>query len=248
MKKNFLAIATIALIGIAGYFVWGKKSQVSTTVSCIGDTPVILSLSKDTAVVGNTVTLYGCNLRGFEGDKNVWITNSAGEKGIIYGARDESTNTLTFTVPTKACTVDESYKGEPCPKFISLSPGTYNLYVNPLSTKSNEVDIMITGELSSVSIPGWKTYEGITAYGDQYKYSISYPSNWKLQLDNVYYSQPKLLNGRCWIVLGEGGKSIDFLTETSNKDIKIGTVTGTETIYVYKNPNTTNNGIVVIAQ
>jgi len=107
-------------------------------------TPVITSILPSSVTVGNTITVQGTNLRGFEGDENVWIQNvSTGQKGIIKGDPSSTDNMITFTLADKYCTADVSYSGAPCPSYLSITPGNYVIYANPWGTESNNVNVKI---------------------------------------------------------------------------------------------------------
>ncbi|HEV7424701.1 MAG TPA: hypothetical protein VGO21_05985, partial [Candidatus Paceibacterota bacterium] len=105
--------------------------------------PVISSLSNYSAAIGDKITIHGCNLNGFEGDKNVWIENKDGVKGILYGMRDTNNENLQVTLTSPVCEKDISYSGSPCDKWLTLAPGIYKMYVIPWAKKSNEVSITI---------------------------------------------------------------------------------------------------------
>ena len=117
----------------------------------------------------------GKNLSGFEGDKNVWIENTAtGVKGIIRGDQTSSATKITFTLADKYCTADTSYSGAACPSYLTITPGNYVLYANPWGVTSNSVTLVVT----SSSNTAWQTY----TYADsQNNFSIQYPSGWIAQ-------------------------------------------------------------------
>src|SRR6185436_13170689 len=100
--------------------------------------PVITSLSSYTGPVGTQVDINGCNFAGFEGDKNAWIENSTGTKGIMYGMTGSTSNLVKVTLSTPLCQVDTSYSDNPCPAQLTLSPGVYKIYTNPWGTPSNQ--------------------------------------------------------------------------------------------------------------
>ena len=119
---------------------------VANNSSCVRDqeaVPVIAGVSNETASVGDTLTIHGCNFLGFEGDKNVWIENSNGVKGVLYGTRNEDNENIQFTLKSPVCEQDNSYSGLPCQNSLTLAPGVYKLYVIPWGKKSNEVNITI---------------------------------------------------------------------------------------------------------
>ena len=106
-------------------------------------TPFIASISPNPAKIGQATTVTGANLNGFEGDKNLWIENSAGQKGVIYGDRSGAGDTIKFTLASSYCTADNSYSGLPCPAYIMITPGAYSIYATPWGTTSNKVTFNI---------------------------------------------------------------------------------------------------------
>src|SRR6185369_143808 len=88
-----VSVLIVLLVLAAGYFVV-RNYEVSRNinlVSCKQDkdaTPIISSISKNPLSIGDNITITGCNLSVFEGNKNIWVESSSGEKGILYGIRD----------------------------------------------------------------------------------------------------------------------------------------------------------------
>ena len=89
------------------------------------------------------IQIHGCNLAGFEGDKNAWIENDKGEKGILYGETNSTNDFIATTLKPKLCKEDLSYKGGECENFLTLFSGMYKIYVIPWGKKSNEVSFEI---------------------------------------------------------------------------------------------------------
>ena len=58
-----------------------ENSSTATTSDSNQPVPVITSITPSSGPVGTVIELKGTGLRGFEGDENVWITNSTGQKG-----------------------------------------------------------------------------------------------------------------------------------------------------------------------
>ncbi|MDD5054716.1 MAG: S-layer homology domain-containing protein [Candidatus Peribacteraceae bacterium] len=135
--------------------------------------PSISSVSPNPAKIGSTVTVNGFNLRGFEGDKNLWIENGAGQKGVVLGDSTDSTTVVTFKLSGSYCTKDTSYSGLPCPSSITITPGAYHLYAQPWGTMSNKVAFSVVASPADPTA-GWKTYSNT-----QYGYEVKYPNNWK---------------------------------------------------------------------
>jgi len=106
--------------------------------------PVIIDkISKQTFKIGETVYITGTNLSGFENDKNIWIQNNNGEKGIIYGTKDSTSEKIIFAVENKHCSEDTSYSGLPCSKYINITAGDYTIFTSPWGKDSNKVAITI---------------------------------------------------------------------------------------------------------
>lgn len=155
MSRKSLALIIIALILvlllIGGYFVYQARPKVdsptvSLPTSCTEEpegTPVITSISAGTGSVGTKLEIRGCNFAGFEGDKNAWIENSKGVKGLLRGDAGSTSKSLKATVNSPLCQKDTSYSGFDCDAFLTLTPGPYKIYVLPWGRKSNEVSFMI---------------------------------------------------------------------------------------------------------
>ena len=127
--------------------------STSTSTDSNEPAPVITSITPSSGPVGTVIELKGTDLRGFEGDENVWIQNSAGQKGIIH--TDSSVNSATdikFTLANSYCTADVSYSGAPCPSNLSITPGSYSLSVDPWGTPSNAVKFTVTATSTSQTI------------------------------------------------------------------------------------------------
>lgn len=105
--------------------------------------PSITSILPNSAGLGSTITVTGTNLCGFESDRNLVIENSAGQKGVVYGSSDSTCNVINFTLADKYCTTDMSYIGLPCPSYINIVAGTYNIYSRTPSGTSNRVSFSI---------------------------------------------------------------------------------------------------------
>lgn len=110
---------------------------------------VITYMSHTSGPVGTKLEVRGCNFAGFESDKNLWIENAQGVKGILYGEREPSSPTYSkvvkVTLESKLCTHDTSYSGLPCNSYLTLTPGVYKLWSSPGNekTKSNVVTFTI---------------------------------------------------------------------------------------------------------
>ncbi len=169
-QKGFASIALIILliilVGALGYVTLVKKqisapaSQSNTTqntptsipssqvlpTTCVdkaGSMPVITSLSAYSGSVGTMLEVRGCNFAGFEGDKNVWIENSQGGRGLLGGEIGSTSKFLKITLRSPLCEEDTSYSGLPCKVFLNLVPGIYKIYAAPWGKNSNEVNFEI---------------------------------------------------------------------------------------------------------
>lgn len=115
----------------------------NTAVTCNSNEPKILSLSTDTGKVGASIEIKGCNFAGFEGDLNAILENSLGQIGFLYGEAGSTNSLLKVVLKSPLCQEDNSYKGGPCTKPLTLVPGVYKIYVNPWAKKSNVLNFTI---------------------------------------------------------------------------------------------------------
>ena len=106
--------------------------------------PVISSITPASGPVGTAVTINGSGFLGFEGDKYLWVKNSNGTKGILYGEHDGSNNLVRAVIPTKLCQVDVSYSGKDCPAYLDLIPGVYTIEATGWGGTSNSVNFTVT--------------------------------------------------------------------------------------------------------
>lgn len=106
-------------------------------------TPVITSLSAYAGPIGTALEIRGCNFAGFEGDKNAWIENDRGEKGLLYGASGSTAKLLRVNLSLPLCQEDTSYSGKECEHYLALEPGTYEIYALPWDQESNRVKFTI---------------------------------------------------------------------------------------------------------
>jgi len=156
-----LAVAVIAVSGVLAYQYYSAPKEEATLpkvappvnnsavtpsqslpTSCI-DQPeakaVITSLSSYSGPVGTKLEIRGCNFAGFEGDKNAWIENLQGTKGILYEEEGSTAKVIKVTLKSPLCSQDTSYSGLPCSSYLTLTPGTYKIWTMPWgeNTKSN---------------------------------------------------------------------------------------------------------------
>src|SRR6185295_399475 len=90
--------------------------------------------------VGTILTLKGQNLAGFEGDLDAWIQNPSGDVAFLghYGSTVyPQTNQITAQITSQICKQNTSYSGLACTSYMSIVPGTYQIYTAPWGKKSN---------------------------------------------------------------------------------------------------------------
>ncbi len=124
----------------------GNSNQSATACkNSDGGRAIITNLSKNSGKIGDTVTVSGCNFRGFEGQANVGIENSKGVSGILFTKvipLSQTTDSIMFKLQSPICQQDNSYSGNPCTSWLTLSPGTYNIIVSGWNT-SNKMPFII---------------------------------------------------------------------------------------------------------
>ena len=151
--------------------------------------PVITSINPTTAKIGDTVAVSGENLRGFEGDKNLWIQNvSSGVKGIIHGDAGASDQSIKFVLADKYCTADTSYSGAACPSYLTMTPGNYVIFANPWDVVSNEVKFTVTVSTSSLSSKPSITVlspNGGETFNMNSPIQVSWSQNYKSSFENI---------------------------------------------------------------
>ena len=152
--SKILIVGILAVVLAGGFFAWqwfgeqkgavGKQSALPATCQNeIEGAPVIISLSSYSGLVGAKFEIRGCNFSGFEGDKNVWIENSQGVKGLLRGEAESTSKLLKITLNSPLCQKDISYSGLPCDAWLNITPGAYQIYTLPWGKKSNEVTFTI---------------------------------------------------------------------------------------------------------
>jgi len=150
MKKNIIIIVLV-VIAICSFVLWEKDSEHNATSLSLPSTcldqpegaPVITSLSNYSGSVGMELEINGCNFAGFEGDKNIWLENGLGIKGILFGESDSTNKLIKITLQSPLCQQDTSYSGLPCDDWLDVVSGKYKLYTMPWGNKSNLVDFII---------------------------------------------------------------------------------------------------------
>lgn len=121
-------------------------SQTKPTITCTDEAegePVITSLSVNTGSIKTDFEINGCNFSGFEGDTNAWIENDQGVKGILYGQAGSTSKLIKVSLEASVCQTENSYSGLPCDDWLTLSPGTYEIYVTPWGKESNRMEFTV---------------------------------------------------------------------------------------------------------
>lgn len=110
---------------------------------------VLGSISPARASVGTKILLQGDG-NNFPGhDTLVWIVKDGKSKGkekaVIWGGMSggEKSNEITFVVPAKACVSYTGASGLPCPWYMTMQPGDYQLYVQNQNGRSNSLPFTI---------------------------------------------------------------------------------------------------------
>lgn len=101
-------------------------------------TPVITSLSSNSGSVGTKLEIKGCNFSDFEGNIEGWIKNSQGINGLLRGETGSTSNLIKVTLKFLLCRNDPQ-----CETPLTLTPGTYKIYVMSSGYKSNEINFTI---------------------------------------------------------------------------------------------------------
>ena len=156
---NILLIAlVVVLVVVLGYIILVKKVGLNPEEGLLGEEgmpspitcidkpegiPIITWLSNHSGPVGTKLEINGCNFLGFEGDKNAWIENSNGVKGLLRGEAGSTGKLIKATLSSPLCSKDTSYSGLPCDASLTLVSGSYRIYVMPWGKKSNEVGFTI---------------------------------------------------------------------------------------------------------
>ncbi len=163
IKKNkglLLRIGFIAVVSGLVYYsmFWGNRSEVirknsgsisgeesmppTASNACASRSeghPIITSLSPRSGSVGMRLYIKGCDLAGFEGDRNIWIENDQGIRGLLHGETGSSAELILVTLPSRLCQEDTSYRGASCDAWLTLTPGMYRIYAEPWGKKSNDM-------------------------------------------------------------------------------------------------------------
>lgn len=133
---------------ILATFRFAEENEVALWTDCVDDPegigiPVITSISPDSGPVGTELEIRGCNFNGFEGDLHARIENNQGVNGAFSGNEGSTSKFIKITLRSPLCQGDDSYSGRLCEEWLTLTPGTYKIYVTPWGHKSNEVNFTI---------------------------------------------------------------------------------------------------------
>lgn len=185
-----------------------KIDRVQAASSVCGNGEIeIKFISKQSGPAGTRIEMEGCGFSGFENDKDVWIENAKGEKGIIHGDFAASTNErILFQLASPVCAMNIAYKGGPCPQWMELAPGTYKIYTEPWGKRSNEIRFTITPSagLAQAALVGWKQY-----MNSQYAIEFKYPQSWLLK-ENIDNKNKKL-----WLLF-KNPESVNYGSPAAN--------------------------------
>lgn len=155
MKRIAIILIALALIlgGVLIYTFINKPVSDSGTnkvnqnqvTSEVNNQPFIDSIFPDSGSVGIPITLKGKNLNGPDGWTDIWITNSRGKSGVFSVKNTLNSNLLNFRFPEKVCVKKANLSESPCPGYLEVIPGTYEIYVTAFGLRSNLVTFTIVG-------------------------------------------------------------------------------------------------------
>jgi len=147
-------------------------------------TPFITAISPSHGSVGTLVTITGTNLAGFEGDLNAYIQNDQGDIAFLpgIGSVPRTDQTIKVKIDAQLCKQNNSYSGALCTSYMTITPGTYKIYTQPWSEKSNPMLFTVTAPVSTripVSIntvaltdtTDWQSYSN-PEYGISFQYPV----------------------------------------------------------------------------
>lgn len=126
------------------------SSNAAITTDSLQKKPKIYSLNKKSYTYGDKVEIRGENFRAFENDKIVILENLQGEKIYLSTDWNQRHSYISFTLPSRVCTVPEGESGiSDCAErrgtMIDLKQGKYMLYYPDFGTNeySNSVSFVI---------------------------------------------------------------------------------------------------------
>ena len=108
--------------------------------------PIIQSISPASGSIGTIIELSGINLAGFEGDLDAIIENSKGETAYLngIGAVPRDDKKIRVKIDSKICKKNNSYTGDTCTSYLTITPGVYYIYTSPWGNISNKVEFKVT--------------------------------------------------------------------------------------------------------
>ncbi|NDK09560.1 hypothetical protein GW846_02175 [Candidatus Gracilibacteria bacterium] len=151
----------------------------------VGGIPVITSISAYSGTIDAKLTIKGCNFSGFEGDKNAWIEDNQGIKGIIYGDSSSTSNILHITLQSPLCQSDTSYSGLTCSTWFTLIPGEYKIYTSPWGKQSNIIGFTV---LDPQYIIPEISYQDVMDYVNQHITEIITPYSSILPVNGTWFA------------------------------------------------------------
>ena len=118
----------------------------ATSINGGSDTPIISSIVPIKGKIGSEFVITGKYLNGFEGSTIVSFTDKDGKKGYmeVNSYTPAGATTLKFTLKNQICTTVLGESGNPCPSYLTITPGVYEVSAQPWSIRSNKVMVTIT--------------------------------------------------------------------------------------------------------
>lgn len=90
--------------------------------------------------IGGAVTITGSQFSGH--DTLVWIEKGT-DRGVLWGGMPQSDVSIDMVIPTKVCTRYTGASGLPCPWYMTLKPGVYQIRVENQNGRSNPLPLTI---------------------------------------------------------------------------------------------------------
>jgi hypothetical protein len=154
MKKTLITVLVIIILIVLAVLGLSNPKEVPTSVPVATSTtpvdsnplPHIDSISQTSGPIGTILELKGTNLAGFEGDLDAVIENEKGETAYLkgIGSVPREDQTIRVKIESKVCTLNNSYSGLPCEKYLDITPGIYFIYTSPWGKISNKVQFNVT--------------------------------------------------------------------------------------------------------
>jgi hypothetical protein len=154
MKKTLITVLVIIILIVLAVWGFSTPKEVPTTIPTATTTtpvdsnplPHIDSISQTSGPIGTIIEIKGENLEGFEGDLNAIIENEKGETAYLkgIGSVPREDKTIRIKIESKVCTLNNSYSGLPCEKYLNITPGIYFIYTSPWGKISNKVQFNVT--------------------------------------------------------------------------------------------------------